>query len=71
VIAAFGVHYAKTGIVPSEYHRFLTEALSLCHSGDYGQRESVTFEQAQEQIRRAERFMKMAEEQLREPPQEK
>jgi uncharacterized protein (UPF0332 family) len=70
VIAAFGVHYAKTGIVPSEYHRFLMEALSLRHSGDYGQRESVTLEQAQEQIRRAERFLKIAEEQLGQPRQQ-
>jgi uncharacterized protein (UPF0332 family) len=36
VIAAFGMHYVKTGLVPSEYHRFLTEAFSLRHSGDYG-----------------------------------
>jgi uncharacterized protein (UPF0332 family) len=69
VIAAFGMHYAKTGIVPREYHRFLTESLSLRQSADYGQRESVTAEQAQEQIHRAERFLKLAEDLLGQPPQ--
>jgi uncharacterized protein (UPF0332 family) len=68
VISAFGRHYAKTGVVPGEYHRSLTEAQSLRHSGDYGQLESVTFEQAQEQITRAEQFLKLAEELLAHSP---
>ena len=60
VISAFGRHFAKTGVVPGEYHRFLAEAQSLRHSGDYGQRKSVTSEQAQEQIGRAQQFLRLA-----------
>jgi len=68
VIAAFGMHYVKTGLVPSEYHRFLTEAFSLRHSGDYGQRGSVTLGHAQEQVSRAERFLKIVEDLMEQSP---
>ena len=61
VIAAFGLHYSKTGLVPGEYQRYLTEAESLRHMGDYGDRSSVPSDRAQEQIRRAEQFLKEAE----------
>jgi uncharacterized protein (UPF0332 family) len=64
VIAAFGSHFSKTGLVPREYQRYLTEAESLRHIGDYGDRYSVTSEPAQEQIRRAERFLAQAQQML-------
>ena len=35
VIAAFGQHFAQTGKVPAEFHRFLLEAFELRHKGDY------------------------------------
>ena len=61
VIAAFGQHFSKTGLVPAEYQRYLTEAESLRHMGDYGERSSVTSDRALEQIRRAEQFLTLAE----------
>lgn len=61
VISAFGREFARTGKVPPEFHRFLMEAQELRHSGDYGSRNEVNFEQAEEQIVRAGEFLKLAE----------
>ncbi len=61
VIAAFGQHFAQTGKVPAEFHRFLLEAYELRHKGDYSLRHAVTNDQAQEQIVRAEEFLKLTE----------
>jgi len=61
VIAAFGQHFAQTGKVPPEFHRFLLEAFELRHKGDYGLRHAIAYEQAQEQIARAEEFLRLAE----------
>ena len=67
VIAAFGRHFARTGKVPAEFHKHLLVAQELRHSGDYGHDESITAEQAPEQIERAERFLAVAD-QRTEPP---
>jgi uncharacterized protein (UPF0332 family) len=61
VIAAFGEHFAHTGQVPAEFHRFLLEAFDLRRIGDYGQRGAISPEQAEEQIARAQRFLELAE----------
>ena len=61
VIAAFGQHFAHMGKVPVEFHRFLLEAQELRHRGDYGERRTVTPEQAHEQIVRAEQLLEQAE----------
>lgn len=61
VIAAFGQHFARTGRVPTEFHRFLIEAAELRHAGDYGPRATVTADQAHEQIARARQFLHLAE----------
>ncbi len=61
VISAFGREFANSGKVPVEFHRFLMEAQELRHSGDYATHSTVTSEQAQEQINRAEKFLKLAE----------
>lgn len=61
VIAAFGRHFARTGRVPVEFHRYLIEASELRHAGDYGPRASVTADQVHEQIARAEQFLQLAE----------
>ena len=60
VIAAFGQHFARTGRVPVEFHRFLLEAQELRHAADYGGG-TVTGEQAQTQMDRAEQFLGLAE----------
>lgn len=57
VIAAFGQHFASTGRVPVELHRHLRESQDLRNVGDYGTGHSVSAEVAEEQIRRAERFL--------------
>lgn len=36
VIAAFGEHFIKTGIFPTDYHRLLQKAFDLRMLGDYG-----------------------------------
>lgn len=61
VISAFGRDYARAGRVPTEFHRWLMEAQELRHSGDYGSRSAVNYDQAKEQIDRAEQFLSLAE----------
>ena len=60
VIAAFGREFAKTQRVPTNFHRFLIEAQELRTTGDYGQLNAVTTDQAAEQIDHAERFLTLA-----------
>lgn len=57
VIAAFGQHFAKTGRVPPELHHFLRQGQDLRNTGDYGIGPGVDATEAEEQIRRAERFL--------------
>lgn len=61
VIAAFGRVFAKPKRVPVEFHRYLIEAQAVRHSGDYGERQAVNFDQAQVQIDRAEDFLQLAQ----------
>ncbi|GAX36937.1 HEPN domain-containing protein [Nodularia sp. NIES-3585] len=60
VIAAFGREFAKPQRVPTHFHRFLIEAQELRTTGDYGQLNAVTTDQAAEQIERAEEFLSLA-----------
>jgi uncharacterized protein (UPF0332 family) len=60
VIAAFGEHFTKTGIVPPEFHRYLIRGLQVRHAGDYGKAKSVTAEEAALQINLAGRFLDFA-----------
>ncbi|MGF1495144.1 MAG: hypothetical protein ACFBSC_22410 [Microcoleaceae cyanobacterium] len=46
--------------VPVEFHRFLIEAQELRNTGDYGQLNAVTSDQAAEQINHAEQFLVLA-----------
>ena len=50
VIAAFGREFAKPQRISANFHRFLIEAQELRTTGDYGQLNAVTVEQAKEQI---------------------
>jgi uncharacterized protein (UPF0332 family) len=61
VHAAFGEHFAKTGLVPPEFHRYLIRGMAVRHAGDYGKARKVTLEEAAEQITRAEQFLQLAE----------
>lgn len=60
VIAAFGREFAKPQRVPQDFYRFLIEAQELCTTGDFGQLNAVTAEQAAEQIDYAEQFLALA-----------
>ena len=60
VIAAFGEKFAHAGRVPTEFHRFLLEAQESRHDGDYGPRNAVSPQQAQERVRHAGRFLEVA-----------
>lgn len=68
VIAAFGQNFARTGRVPPEYHRYLIQAQTLRHAGDYGQMHSVSPEQARQQIEVAAKFIALAEAELGSSP---
>jgi uncharacterized protein (UPF0332 family) len=61
VIGAFGREFARTGRVPVEYHQFLIKAQALRNTGDYGGLNTVTAEQANEQIVCAQQFLELAE----------
>jgi uncharacterized protein (UPF0332 family) len=65
VIAAFGREFARPGAVPTELHRFLIEGQELRHAGDYGTGDEIAPEAAGEQIDRAEKFLAVAKEALR------
>lgn len=61
VISAFGRDFANTNRVPRELHSWIIEAASWRHTADYGPRQYVEPEVAVEQIRRAERFLDVAQ----------
>jgi uncharacterized protein (UPF0332 family) len=54
VIAAFAEHFTRTRIVPEEFHRHLIRGMEIRHVGDYDYPGSVSAEDAQVQITRAE-----------------
>lgn len=60
VIAAFGQQFAKTGIIPPEFHRYLIEGQDKRQVGDYDIGPGLTEQQAREQISRAEQFLELA-----------
>jgi len=61
VIAAFAEHFTRTRIVPEEFHRHLIRGMETRHVGDYDYPGSVSAEDAQVQITRAEQFLAFAE----------
>jgi uncharacterized protein len=62
VHAAFGEHFVKAGIVPSEFHRYLIRGMEVRHAGDYGRGgTTVTPQEASQQITHAEEFLALAE----------
>ena len=67
VIAAFGRRFARTGVVPAEFHRYLIDGQDMRTVGDYSTGPGL-MAQAAEQIARAERFLDQADRLLRTPP---
>jgi uncharacterized protein (UPF0332 family) len=68
VIAAFGRRFARTGVVPAEFHRYLLDGQDMRTVGDYGTGPGLTRAQTAEQIARAERFLELADRLIRLPP---
>ncbi|GIK36765.1 MAG: UPF0332 protein [Chloroflexota bacterium] len=60
VIAMFGQHFAKTGRVPPEFHRYLIEGQGSRNVADYDIGPSLTQAQTALQIARAEQFLELA-----------
>ena len=65
VIAAFGERFSKTGLVPTELHRYLTEGQESRNVGDHQFGSTLTGDEATLQIARAERFLEVARERVR------
>ena len=65
VIAAFGLHFAKTGRAPVEYHRYLIQAQDDRIVGDYESHVQVSEEEASVHIVHAQQFLDWAEKTLK------
>ena len=71
VIAAFGQRLVQTGRIPVEYHRFLRTAQDMRLGGDYNVDYAAVTEEVEEQIARAESFLRLAEPLLAAPTESK
>ena len=60
VVGEFGRRFAKTGRVPAEFHQYLLKAQEARHGGDYEDLYSLSAEEAELHIQRAERFLELA-----------
>ena len=64
VHAAFGEHFAKTGLFDPKYHHWLIDAFGTRQVGDYGLDTDIGTEFALQLIRHAQEFLKAAQEYL-------
>jgi uncharacterized protein (UPF0332 family) len=64
VISAFGQHFARTGRIPTEFHRNLLNAQDSRNQGDYNIDPNLTQADAALLIDRAEQFLKFAQQQI-------
>jgi uncharacterized protein (UPF0332 family) len=60
VISSFGKNFAKAGKVPKKFHRFLIDAQALRQTSDYGKFQTISEQQANQQIANAEEFVNFA-----------
>lgn len=60
VIAAFGQHFAKTGRVPKEFHRYLIDGERKRLIGDYDIGPGLSEREALEEIDHAQKFLDLA-----------
>jgi uncharacterized protein (UPF0332 family) len=61
VIAGFGQHFAKTGDLPLEMHRWLLEGFDRRQEGDYPSLSIVQEHQVRDLQTKATRFLQMSE----------
>ena len=64
VIAMFGQHLSRPGLVPVEFHRYLNRAEETRIIGDYGSEGRVSKARAGEMLGRAKQFLALAEQML-------
>jgi hypothetical protein len=62
------LRFARTGVVPAEFHRYLINGQDMRTVGDYSTGPGLTTAQPAEQIARAERFLDQADRLLRTLP---
>jgi uncharacterized protein (UPF0332 family) len=60
VHAAFGEHFAKSGLFDPQFHRWLLDAFDKRIQGDYGFEATVTPEDAASMIQQAREFLEEA-----------
>ncbi|MBI3208261.1 MAG: HEPN domain-containing protein [Candidatus Solibacter usitatus] len=65
VTGEFGRVFAKSGRVSVEFHRYLLEASEERLGGDYEDVYTLSLEQANKHVERAEMFLRLAEERLK------
>lgn len=68
VHAAFGQHFARSGILPVGMHRQLIEAAAIRNLGDYGIGSDVDAAAARQLIAEADEFIRVAGERIDRPP---
>ena len=61
VVSAFGKYFVQTKQVFVDSYRWLIEAQELRLTGDYGESGEITQEQAEQQIKRAQKFIKLGQ----------
>lgn len=61
VHAAFGQHFARTGILPANMHRQLIEAAAIRNLGDYEIGPDIDSQTARQLIADADEFIRIAE----------
>ena len=64
VHAAFGQRFARTGLVPSEMHRYLLDAADARTVGDYDVGPAMTAEDSTRHVSHAEEFIEAARQRI-------
>lgn len=59
VIANFGKEFVKTGKIPEKFHQYLIEAQNIRNIGDYDVIRRISKEEAEIEIGRAKKFLKL------------
>lgn len=64
LIAAFGLHFVKTGLIPAHYHQNLIKGYNKRVIGDYTTNSTLTKTEVATMITQAEEFLALAEQML-------
>lgn len=67
LLAAFGQHFTKTGLVPAHFHRYLIDAYNARITGDCKAKSNLTPTDSARMIRQAEEFITLVEQMLGPP----